>query len=66
MTKTPFCRIGLFRNICYNCNTKEGKAVSMCQKFTANELNSMNHDAKNEIIYQMQDRLDKLEHDMKI
>lgn len=35
----------------------------MCQKFTANELNSMNHDAKNEIIYQMQDRLDKLEHD---
>lgn len=35
----------------------------MCQKFTADELNSMNHDTKNEIIYQMQDRLDKLEHD---
>lgn len=35
----------------------------MCQKFTADELNSMNHDAKNQVIYQMQDRLDKLEHD---
>ena len=35
----------------------------MCQKFTADELNSMNHDAKNEVIYRMQDRLDKLEHD---
>ena len=35
----------------------------MCQKYTPDELNSMNHDAKNEVIYQMQDRLDKLEHD---
>lgn len=35
----------------------------MCQKFTAEELNSMNHDAKNAVICQMQDRLDKLEHD---
>lgn len=35
----------------------------MCQKYTADELNTMNHDAKNEVIYQMQDRLDKLEHD---
>ncbi len=35
----------------------------MCQKFTADELNSMNHEAKNDVIYQMQDRLDKLEHD---
>lgn len=35
----------------------------MCQKFTADELNSMNHDAKNDVIYRMQDRLDKLEHD---
>lgn len=35
----------------------------MCQKFTENELNSMNHNAKNEVIYQMQERLDKLEHD---
>lgn len=35
----------------------------MCQKYTADELNSMNHDTKNEVIYQMQDRLDKLEHD---
>lgn len=39
------------------------KAVSMCQKFTEEELNTMNHDAKNTVIYQMQDRLDKLEHD---
>lgn len=35
----------------------------MCQKFTADELNSMDHDTKNEVIYRMQDRLDKLEHD---
>ena len=35
----------------------------MCQKYTPDELNSMNHEAKNEVIYQMQDRLDKLEHD---
>lgn len=35
----------------------------MCQKYTADELNSMNHDAKNAVICQMQDRLDKLEHD---
>lgn len=35
----------------------------MCQKFTTDELNRMNHATKNEIISQMQDRLDKLEHD---
>lgn len=35
----------------------------MCQKYTPDELNSMDHDAKNEVICQMQDRLDKLEHD---
>lgn len=35
----------------------------MCQKYTPDELNRMNHDTKNEVIYQMQDRLDKLEHD---
>ncbi len=35
----------------------------MCQKFTPDELNSMDHEAKNEVIYRMQDRLDKLEHD---
>ena len=35
----------------------------MCQKFTEEELNTMNHDAKNAVIYQMQERLDKLEHD---
>lgn len=33
----------------------------MCQKYTADELNTMNHDTKNEVIYQMQERLDKLE-----
>lgn len=32
----------------------------MCQKYTADELNTMNHDAKNAVIYQMQERLDKL------
>ena len=35
----------------------------MCQKFTPDELNRMNHQSKNDIIFQMQDRLDKLEHD---
>jgi len=35
----------------------------MCQKFTSDELNTMDHKAKNDVIYQMQDRLDKLEHD---
>ena len=35
----------------------------MCQKFTPDELNKMNHQSKNDIIFQMQDRLDKLEHD---
>ena len=35
----------------------------MCQKFTPDELNKMDHQSKNDIIYQMQDRLDKLEHD---
>lgn len=35
----------------------------MCQKFTPSELNTMDNKAKNDVIYQMQDRLDKLEHD---
>ena len=35
----------------------------MCRKFTADELNGMDHAEKNDVIYQMQDRLDKLEHD---
>lgn len=35
----------------------------MCQKFTSEQLNSMDHQVKDEIIFQMQDRLDKLEHD---
>ncbi len=35
----------------------------MCKKFTEAELNNMNHEVKNDVIYQMQDRLDKLEHD---
>lgn len=35
----------------------------MCRKFTPDELNTMDHEAKNDVIYQMQDRLDKLERD---
>lgn len=35
----------------------------MCQKFTADELSRMDHETKNDVICQMQDRLDKLEHD---
>ena len=35
----------------------------MCQKFTPDELNIMDHETKNEVIYQMQNRLDKLETD---
>ena len=35
----------------------------MCKKFTPDELNKMDHQSKNDVIYQMQDRLDKLEHD---
>ena len=33
----------------------------MCKKFTPDELNQMDHRAKNDVIFQMQDRLDKLE-----
>lgn len=33
----------------------------MCKKFTPDELNTMDHAAKNDVIFQMQDRLDKLE-----
>ena len=33
----------------------------MCKKFTPDELNQMEHTAKNDVIFQMQDRLDKLE-----
>ena len=29
----------------------------MCQKYTADELNSMNHETKNEVICDMQNRL---------
>ena len=47
--------------ICYNLPVR--KADIMCQKYTADELNSMNHETKNEVIYDMQNRLDKLEHD---
>ena len=35
----------------------------MCRKFAPDELNTMNHESKNDVIYQMQDRLDRLEHD---
>lgn len=31
----------------------------MCRKFTPDELNTMDHESKNDVIYQMQDRLDK-------
>lgn len=41
----------------------KGKAITMCQKFTPDELNIMDHETKNDVIYQMQDRLDKLEND---
>ena len=33
----------------------------MCKKFTPDELNKMDHDTKNDVIYQMQERLDRLE-----
>ncbi len=35
----------------------------MCRKFAEDELNRMNHKDKNTVIYELQDRLDKLEHD---
>ena len=35
----------------------------MCKKFTPDELNMMDTGTKDDIIYQMQDRLDKLEQD---
>lgn len=35
----------------------------MCQKFTPDELNKMDHQSKNDVICRMQERLDKLEHD---
>lgn len=37
------------------------KANNMCKKFTPDELNKMDHKTKNDVIYQMQDRLDCLE-----
>ena len=37
------------------------KADIMCKKFTPDELNKMDHKTKNDVIYQMQDRLDRLE-----
>ena len=33
----------------------------MCKKFTPDELNKMDHKTKDYVIYQMQDRLDRLE-----
>lgn len=33
----------------------------MYKKFTPDELNKMDHETKNDVIYQMQDRLDRLE-----
>ena len=41
-----------------------GKAViRMCQKFTPEQLKNMDTETKDSVIFQMQDRLDKLEHD---
>lgn len=34
----------------------------MCRKFTADELGKMNHEAKDAVIYEMQGRLDRMEH----
>ena len=34
----------------------------MCRKFTPGELNTMDHMAKDDIIFQLQERLDALEH----
>ena len=33
----------------------------MCKKFTPDELNKMDHKTKDDVIYQMQDRLGRLE-----
>ena len=35
----------------------------MCRKFTPEELNTMDIRQKDDVIFQMQDRLDKLEQD---
>ena len=35
----------------------------MCQKFTPEQLKNMDTETKDSVIFQMQDRLDKLEHD---
>ena len=35
----------------------------MCQKFTPEQLKNMDMETKDGVIFQMQDRLDKLEHD---
>lgn len=37
------------------------KADIMCKKFTPDELNKMDHKTKDDVIYQMQDQLDRLE-----
>ena len=42
------------------------KADIMCKKFTPDELNKMDHETKNDVIYQMQDRLDRLEQMVRI
>ena len=39
----------------------ERKADNMCKKFTPDELNKMDHKTKNDVICQMQDRLEHLE-----
>lgn len=44
----------------------EGKAGIMCKKFAPDELNKMDHTAKNDVFFQMQDRLYKLEQNYEI
>ena len=38
----------------------------MCKKFAPDELNKMDHTAKNDVFFQMQDRLYKLEQNYEI
>lgn len=61
MTVPVSCKTGIFPHFVLYFFVR--KAVSMCQKFTREQLNRMDHAAKDDIICQMQERLDKLEHD---
>ena len=54
-------KLAVFHIFCYTYLIR--KAAGMCRKDTEDELNTMDHAAKNDVIYQMQERLDRLEHD---